>query len=102
MSAVPVEKIPIPEEQHRLAGKTREQITGRQSRDRQAQRKNRGEKPGVGKRKAVLHADVVSEKREKLPVRGIHGVGEEQHAIHRDGSGARACLAGCGIRLSRG
>jgi hypothetical protein len=44
----------------------------------------------------------MSQQREKLPVRGIHAVGEEQHAIHRDGSGAGACLAGRGIRLSRG
>ena len=90
------------EEQHRLAGKTREEKAGRQSRDRQAQRKNRGEKPGVGKREAVLHANVVSQKREKLTVRRIHAVGEKQDAVHRDGSGACACFAGCGIHLSRG
>jgi hypothetical protein len=49
-----------------------------------------------------LHAHVMRQEREKLPVRRIHAVGEEQYSIHADGRGACSGLTGDGFRWAPG
>src|SRR5262249_55456336 len=68
---------------------TRVQIAGRQSADAEAKSEDRREESRVGERKAKTLADVGCQYWEQVAVRSHQSVGDQQHAIHRDGDALR-------------